>query len=231
MPVARSIGGPAVRNMGTVGGNLFAPAPFGDFARRAARAGRHGFRSKAATAHATCPMEEFFAARERAAGTLVLSASPASGLLSAEAFRYRKISRIKPKGGSVITLAVARLPIAVDACSGARIAFGPWAPTPIRAKSAERALGGQDARCVRDRRRRRGCGRRELRLPTTRSPAPGIAAKSSASICAACCGPGSEGSKPWPKPLYSSVTTAATSPSSSKAAQSPGGAARVVGDH
>ena len=28
---ARSIGGPAVRNMGTVGGNLFAPVPFGDF--------------------------------------------------------------------------------------------------------------------------------------------------------------------------------------------------------
>ena len=27
---ARSIGGPAVRNMGTVGGNLFAPSPFGD---------------------------------------------------------------------------------------------------------------------------------------------------------------------------------------------------------
>jgi len=28
---ARSIGGPAVRNMGTVGGNLFAPNPYGDF--------------------------------------------------------------------------------------------------------------------------------------------------------------------------------------------------------
>ncbi len=29
-PVARVIGGPAVRNMATVGGNLFAPAPYGD---------------------------------------------------------------------------------------------------------------------------------------------------------------------------------------------------------
>src|SRR2546430_10720036 len=28
---ARSIGGPAVRNMGTGGGNLFAPIPYGDF--------------------------------------------------------------------------------------------------------------------------------------------------------------------------------------------------------
>ena len=31
-PVARAVGGPAVRNMATVGGNLFAPAPYGDFA-------------------------------------------------------------------------------------------------------------------------------------------------------------------------------------------------------
>ena len=30
-PVARLVGGPAVRNMATVGGNLFAPHPYGDF--------------------------------------------------------------------------------------------------------------------------------------------------------------------------------------------------------
>lgn len=29
---ARAVGGPAIRNMGTVGGNLFAPAPYGDLA-------------------------------------------------------------------------------------------------------------------------------------------------------------------------------------------------------
>src|SRR5262245_40715467 len=29
---ARSVGGPAIRNMATVGGNLFAAAPYGDFA-------------------------------------------------------------------------------------------------------------------------------------------------------------------------------------------------------
>ena len=28
----RAVGGPAIRNMATVGGNLFAPAPYGDFA-------------------------------------------------------------------------------------------------------------------------------------------------------------------------------------------------------
>ncbi|MEQ8741510.1 MAG: FAD binding domain-containing protein, partial [Hoeflea sp.] len=31
-PVARLVGGPQIRNMGTVGGNLFAPHPYGDFA-------------------------------------------------------------------------------------------------------------------------------------------------------------------------------------------------------
>ena len=30
-PVARAIGGPAVRSAATVGGNLFAPSPYGDF--------------------------------------------------------------------------------------------------------------------------------------------------------------------------------------------------------
>ena len=30
-PVARAVGGPAIRNMATVGGNLFAPSPYGDF--------------------------------------------------------------------------------------------------------------------------------------------------------------------------------------------------------
>lgn len=29
---ARAVGGPAIRNMATVGGNLFAPSPYGDFA-------------------------------------------------------------------------------------------------------------------------------------------------------------------------------------------------------
>ena len=31
-PVAEAIGGPAIRNMATVGGNLFARSPYGDFA-------------------------------------------------------------------------------------------------------------------------------------------------------------------------------------------------------
>jgi len=137
---ARSIGGPAVRNMGTVGGNLFAPNPYGDFtvallALDAVVSMQGGLGSR------DVPIEEFLQSRERQAGTLVLSIScqkPAS----AEAFRYRKIARIKPKGGSVITLA-AHLPMSGGRIVGARVALGSMAPTPIRARAAERALEGR----------------------------------------------------------------------------------------
>jgi CO/xanthine dehydrogenase FAD-binding subunit len=137
---ARSIGGPAVRNMGTVGGNLFAPNPYGDFtvallALDAMVSVQGGLGSR------DVPIEEFLQSRERQAGTLVLSVScqkPAS----AEAFRYRKIARIKPKGGSVITLA-GHLPMSSGRIVGARVALGSRAPTPIRARAAERALEGR----------------------------------------------------------------------------------------
>ena len=139
-PPARSIGGPAVRNMGTVGGNLFAPSPYGDFtvallALDATVSVQGGFGVR------DVPIEEFLQSRERQSGALVLSVScqrPAS----ADAFRYRKIARIKPKGGSVITLA-AHLPMSGGRITGARVALGSMAPTQMRAKAAERALEGR----------------------------------------------------------------------------------------
>jgi CO/xanthine dehydrogenase FAD-binding subunit len=137
---ARSIGGPAVRNMGTVGGNLFAQNPYGDFtvallALDATVSVQSGFGTR------DVPIEEFLQSRERQSGALVVAVScqkPAS----ADAFRYRKIARIKPKGGSVITLA-AHLPSSGGRISGARIALGSMAATQIRAKAAERALEGR----------------------------------------------------------------------------------------
>src|SRR5262249_56264086 len=69
---ARSIGGPAVRNMGTVGGNLFAPSPFGDFTvallaldAMVSTQGSLGIRD--------VPIDEFLQTRERQSGTLVLA--------------------------------------------------------------------------------------------------------------------------------------------------------------
>jgi CO/xanthine dehydrogenase FAD-binding subunit len=137
---ARSIGGPAVRNMGTVGGNLFAPSPYGDFTVALLALGAMVF-VQGGLGSREVPIEKFLQSRERQAGTLVLSIScqkPAS----AEAFRYRKIARIRPKGGSVITLA-AHLPMSSGRIVGARIALGSMAPTQIRARAAERALEGR----------------------------------------------------------------------------------------
>src|SRR5438132_9231132 len=136
---ARSIGGPAVGNMGTVGGNLFASSPYGDFtvalvALDATVAVQSGLGAR------EVGIEEFLQSRERQAG-LVLSIS-CQKPESADAFRYRKIARIKPKGGSVITLA-AHLPTSSGRIVGARIALGSMAPTQLRAKSAERALEGR----------------------------------------------------------------------------------------
>src|SRR5215470_13407979 len=137
---ARSIGGPAVRNMGTVGGNLFAPNPYGDFtvallALDAVVSVQGGFGAR------DVAIEEFLQSRERQSGTLVLSVS-CQKPIGADAFRYRKIARIKPKGGSVITLA-AHLPVSSGRILGARIALGSMAPMQIRAKAAERALEGR----------------------------------------------------------------------------------------
>ncbi|WP_298253438.1 FAD binding domain-containing protein [Bradyrhizobium sp.] len=137
---ARSIGGPAVRNMGTVGGNLFAPNPYGDFAVAllaldAVVSVQGGFGAR------DIPIEEFLQSRERQAGALVLSVS-CQKPLAAEAFHYRKVARIKPKGGSVITLA-AHLPVSSGRVLGARIALGSMAQTQVRAKAAERALEGR----------------------------------------------------------------------------------------
>ena len=132
-PVARSVAGPAVRNMATVGGNLFARPPFGDFgvallaldARVAMSDGR------------LLPVEDFFAERETLRGLVsaVLVSRPGP-----RAFRYRKVARTKPKGASILSIAV-HLPGA-GRVSGARIAFGAMGPTPLRAKGSEAALEG-----------------------------------------------------------------------------------------
>jgi xanthine dehydrogenase small subunit len=139
-PVVRSIGGPAVRTTATVGGNLFAPPPFGDLAvallaldAAVSVQGVHGARDVG--------LEEFLSGRDRNAGQLVVAVSferPASP----DAFRWRKASRTKPKGASIVSIA-AHLPNMGGRVSNARIAYGAMAPTAIRAKGVERALEGR----------------------------------------------------------------------------------------
>jgi CO/xanthine dehydrogenase FAD-binding subunit len=137
-PVARAVGGPAVREAATVGGNLFAPSPYGDFAAAllaldasAKLAGGHGQRE--------LPLEELLARRERGAWLVssVAIKRPASG-----SFRFAKVTRVHPKGVSVLSIA-AQLPLASGRVAGARIAYGAMGRTPVRAKAVERALEGR----------------------------------------------------------------------------------------
>ena len=125
--------------MGTVGGNLFAPTPFGDFtvallALDATVAVQGGYGAR------DVPIEEFLAGRDRQQGTLVLAVScqrpPARGL-SLSQNRARQAER---RVGDVDRRP---LPNSSGRVVGARIAFGAMGPTAVRAKAAERALEGR----------------------------------------------------------------------------------------
>jgi CO/xanthine dehydrogenase FAD-binding subunit len=127
-----------VREAATVGGNLFARSPYGDFATALLAldatvmfAGGLGQRE--------LPLDEFFGRRER-------GSSLVSGLAfkrpAADTFRFTKVTRVHPKGISVLSIA-AQLPLASGRVTGARIAYGAMAQTPLRAKAAERALEGR----------------------------------------------------------------------------------------
>lgn len=126
-PVARAIGGPAVRNMATVGGNIFAPNPYGDFA-----VALLALDAVVTMANGQSqPIESVLAGRDRPSGLVsaVTVPRPESGT-----FRFRKVSRVKPKGVSVLSIA------AHLRRGDPRVAFGNMAPRPTRSVGAERAL-------------------------------------------------------------------------------------------
>jgi CO/xanthine dehydrogenase FAD-binding subunit len=140
-PAARAVGGPAVRNMATVGGNLFAEAPYGDIAVALLALDAQAMVLQGYGAPRALPLEELFNARERGGLGLVTAVHFAKPQNPAD-FRFRKVSRVKPKGISVLSIA-ALLPISGGRVSNARVAYGAMAATPIRARGVERALDGK----------------------------------------------------------------------------------------
>jgi xanthine dehydrogenase small subunit len=140
-PVARAVGGPAIRQMATIGGNLFAETPYGDFAVAllaldAQVMVQSGYGSARGVA-----IEEFLNARARGVSGLVTGVQFAKPQNTAD-FRFRKVSRVKPKGLSVMSIA-AHLPNSGGRISQARIGYGAMAPTPVRSRGVERALEGK----------------------------------------------------------------------------------------
>ena len=179
-PAARAVGGPAVRNMATVGGNLFAPTPYGDFA-----VALLALDATVDVDGKTIDLDEFLMLRDEIDG--IVSSRDAFACPPRAAFRFAKVSRVKPKGVSVLSIAALLETDAAGTVTAARIALGCMADRPIRAKAAEEALiGGQlteegiapaVAAVARRRRSRR----------PTRSPAPGTGARCCRCISAGCC--------------------------------------------
>jgi CO/xanthine dehydrogenase FAD-binding subunit len=139
-PAAKAVGGPAIRCMATIGGNLFAPAPFGDLATAllaldATVAIQGGYSGR------ETPLEEVLALRSRGGFRDIIASISIPRLTAPESFRFLKVTRVKPKGAAILTIA-AVIPTAGGRIANARIAYGAMAPTPIRAKAVERALEG-----------------------------------------------------------------------------------------
>jgi CO/xanthine dehydrogenase FAD-binding subunit len=137
--LAHGIGGPAVRSMATVGGNLFAPAPYGDFSV-ALLALDADVTAEDTKQSETCKIEAFLKSRADYARRVVTSISfalPPEGV-----FRFAKVARKHPHGASVLSIA-ALLPIVDGRVIGARVAYGAMAPTAIRAHAVEEALEGK----------------------------------------------------------------------------------------
>ena len=132
---ARAVGGPAIRNMATVGGNLFAPAPYGDFA-----VALLALDATVGTDDGEMPIETFLAGRD---GSRAIVTSVSFTLPTADSFRFLKVSRVKPKGVSVLSIAAVLEQAADGTVSSARIALGCMADRPMRAKAAEKALLGK----------------------------------------------------------------------------------------
>lgn len=131
-PAARIIGGPAVRTAATAGGNLFASPPYGEFTTALLALGATIL---LAGGGAALPIEDFL--RDRGPSRVVRAISIPR--LDPNAFRFRKVTRVKPRGAAVMSIAAV-----LPQWGGreVRIAFNNMGPAPLRARGAERALEG-----------------------------------------------------------------------------------------
>jgi CO/xanthine dehydrogenase FAD-binding subunit len=139
---AATIGGPAMRNMATIGGNLFAPAPAGDLGvallaldAEVEVAQPDGRRWQS--------LETFFA--ERGDATFSPRAIVTRVRIPPLAGRslYRKLGRRQGNSPAVVALAIRIERDADGVCRDARLALGAAGPALMRAKQAEQELIGQ----------------------------------------------------------------------------------------
>ncbi|MGZ4718674.1 MAG: FAD binding domain-containing protein [Acidimicrobiales bacterium] len=137
---ARSTASWSVRNMATVGGNLFTPPPGGDVAV-ALLALDADVTLASPTGERTLPLADFYT------GFMTNQLSPGELLVGlrvpvrSEPTAFIKFGRKHANTPAVVTVA-ARLEWDGDRIADARIALGAVGPHPIRARNAERSLVG-----------------------------------------------------------------------------------------
>ncbi len=139
---ARNTAAWSIRNMGTVGGNLFTPPPGGDVAvallaldASVSLASRRGVR--------VMPLGEFFTGfmtNELASDELLAEITVP---IRSDETAYLKFGRKHANTPAVVTVAV-RVEWDGDRVHDARIALGAVGPHPIRARQAEQLLVGSD---------------------------------------------------------------------------------------
>jgi CO/xanthine dehydrogenase FAD-binding subunit len=136
-PVIESIGSPTIRNMATVGGNLFAPAPYGDLA--AALVALDAQVEVLSPSGTRTGSVEAIIADGVATNELVTSVQFVAP--SAAGWFYTKAMRRRLNSASIVTI-VANLTLDGTSIVAARVGLGGCGPTPRRSPAAEATLSG-----------------------------------------------------------------------------------------
>ena len=135
-PVIESIASPTIRNLATVGGNLFVHQPYGDLAVALRALDAEVDVAGAGGATATRPVADVL--RDGVGGQEVVTAV-AFDVPDAAAWRYTKAMRRKQNSASIVTVA-AVLELDGDTVAAARIALGGAGRRPVRSAAAEAVL-------------------------------------------------------------------------------------------
>jgi CO/xanthine dehydrogenase FAD-binding subunit len=137
-PAIESVGSPTLRNLATIGGNLFTEQPYGDIAACLL----------ALDAEATVATKR--GVRKTSVAEILMKGIARDAIVTAISFRrpekgtwfYRKAMRRAANSASIVTIA-AHLPQSKGRVVKARIALGGCGAKPVRAPKAEAVLDGQ----------------------------------------------------------------------------------------
>ena len=137
-PAIDSIASPTLRNMATVGGNLFAKQPYGDLSVCFVALGAVATIVNAKNKRSVSVEEIIKNGVKR--GELVTQISFA--IPQPGTFKYAKASRRALNSASIVTVA-AVVPLVKGVVAACHVALGGVAAKPVRAKSVEKLLNGK----------------------------------------------------------------------------------------